>query len=61
MDLENFHEYIYVQIENPSFLIHIYTNSRNIYVQIEVEIKMIKKNPIRLFFSYMDEFMKPQK
>lgn len=50
MDLENFHEYIYVQIENPSFLIHIYTNSRNIYVQIEVEIKMIKKNPIRLFF-----------
>ena len=56
MDLENFHEYIYVQIENPSFLIHIHTNSRNIYVQIAVEIKMIKKrkkepNKI-IFFLY---------
>lgn len=32
---------IYAQVKNPSFLIHIYTDSRNIYVQTEIEINMM--------------------
>lgn len=31
----------YAQIENPSFFLHVCTDSRNIYVQIEIEIKMM--------------------